>query len=586
MVSSASPRRRSRSLEAGLGFVLNAVIGCGEGSESPLGDAPMDEGAAGADEEPLVPLDEQRAAPLAADGSGWIGSETNPLGLQGAWTTRAGTGSRIDLRVDGSRVCVSGEASQIVGNPPDIAAYFGAAATLEFCRPPLDAAGEPHTLADCPWSPALERALVGVGFSVTATTLPAQIRVGFREAGRDDTPYVAVRQAGEVVALFEDALVRNNPAAALPSPAQIHSVEFLVNSGRQAPRPFDFCIENLSALSGPGWVSKEIPAWALEPGPGQLLDFVGVNLAGAEFGQQNLPGTYGMDYQYPGPSDIDPFVLAGMNVIRLPFRWERLQQALLAELDAAELQRLDEAVSHATSKGLSVVLDPHNYARYGTDEAIVGEGIPIDAFADFWRRVAERYAGNAQIMFGLVNEPNTMPTETWLSAANAAIAAIRGAGADNLILVPGNQWTGGHSWSATYYGTPNSVAMLGITDPGNNFAFEIHQYFDSDFSGTGQTCASATVGADMLAGVTSWLRDNSYRGFLAEFGGPANDLCLQAIDRTIEFLGSNSDVWMGWAAWAGGPRWGDYALSVQPLANGKDRPQLAVLRRHLTAPAP
>jgi len=152
--------------------------------------------------------------------------------------------------------------------------------------------------------------------------------------------------------------------------------------------------------------------------------------------------------------------------------------------------------------------------------------------------------------------------------------------------VPGNGWTGGHSWGATYYGTPNAVAMLGVVDPMNNFAFDIHQYFDSDFSGTGPTCVRPSIGAEMLAGVTSWLRDNAYRGILAEFGGPANDVCLQTIDQTIEFLGQNADVWMGWAAWAGGPRWGDYALSVQPLANGKDRPQLVVLRRHLTAPAP
>jgi len=571
-------RRRNRAFD--LGFTMSVTVlvtGCGEESSSPLDET---------SQEPLVPLDERLSAPLTADAAGWIGAETNALGLQGVWSTRVGTGSRIELRVEGARVCMSGETGQIMGNPPDIASYFGAAATLEFCRPPLEAAEEPHTLEDCPWSPALERALVGVGFSVTATTLPQQIRVGFREAEREDTPYVTVRQAGEVVALFEDALVRNNPAAALPEPARVHSLELLVNSRRQAPQPFDFCVENLSALAGPGWVSKEIPEWALEPGPGQQLDFVGVNLAGAEFGQQNLPGAHGTDYQYPGPSDIDPFALAGMNVIRLPFRWERLQQALLAEFDPAELQRLDEAVAYATGKGMTVILDPHNYARYGVDAAIVGEGVPVDAFADFWRRLGEHYASNARVFFGLVNEPNTMPTETWLAAANAAIAAIRGAGASNLILVPGNGWTGGHSWGATYYGTPNSIAMRGVVDPMNNFAFEIHQYFDTDYSGTGSTCVRSSIGADVLAGVTGWLRDNSYRGFLAEFGGPANDVCLQALDQTIAFLGQNADVWMGWAAWAGGPRWGDYALSVQPLANGKDRPQLVVLRRHLTAAAP
>ena len=74
-----------------------------------------------------------------------------------------------------------------------------------------------------------------------------------------------------------------------------------------------------------------------------------------------------------------------------------------------------------------------------------------------------------------MNEPNTMPTEQWVSASNAAISAIRTAGANNLILVPGNAWTGAHSWSDSWYGTPNATVMRGVVDPGHHFAFELHR---------------------------------------------------------------------------------------------------------------
>jgi len=41
--------------------------------------------------------------------------------------------------------------------------------------------------------------------------------------------------------------------------------------------------------------------------------------AGGEFGQQNLPGTFGIDYQFINEATIDYFLGAGVNTIRLPF---------------------------------------------------------------------------------------------------------------------------------------------------------------------------------------------------------------------------------------------------------------------------
>jgi endoglucanase len=542
--------------------------GAGAGSGEPPGAQP---GAA------------PEAVPLVPDGTGWVAPASNPLGIQGAWSTRVGTGSSLTLSFDGASVCFSGTAAQIPtgGNAAE---YFGVAATLDFCRsdPALPVAdGAP--IGACASAPGLVDKLVGVGFSVDGT-LPAVLRAGFREQARMDTPFVLVREVGPVVALFEDALVRNNPMAELSHPAMVQSIELLIPAARQAARPFNFCVRDLAALTGAGWVSKEIPDWALTQGPGKQVEMAGVNLAGAEFGQQNLPGTYQTDYQYPSTTEIDFYADAGMNLIRLPFRWERLQQGLNQELDPAELGRLSETVRYATeTRGLSVLLDPHNYARYTAAgvEGIVGVDVDVAAFADFWRRLALAFANQPRVLFGLVNEPNTMATETWLTAANAAIAAIREAGAQNLILVPGNGWTGAHGWFQTYYGSANASVMSGVVDPGNNFVYELHQYLDSDSSGTLPTCVSETIGAERMQQVTAWLRERGARGFLAEYGAPGNSLCLKAMDQLLDYVEQNSDVWLGWAAWAGGPRWGDNLLSVEPLANGKDRPQLVVIRRHL-----
>ena len=313
-------------------------------------------------------------------------------------------------------------------------------------------------------------------------------------------------------------------------------------------------------------------------GAGSLL-WRGVSLAGAEFAPGSLPGNYGSDYMYPTTDSVTYYKNKGMNIVRLPFLWERLQPTLNQPFDAAELSRLTNFVKTVTLTGETVLLDPHNYARYRGN--VIGSGaVPESAYADLWRRLASQFKGNARVIFGLMNEPNSMPTEQWLSAANAALSAIRSAHASNVVFVPGNAWTGAHSWNESWYGTPNGTVMKGINDPGHNLVFEVHQYLDGDSSGQSADCVSATVGAERLQDFTNWLRTNGYRGFLGEIGAGANDTCNQAIGNTLAFLRSNADVWTGWTWWAGGPLWGNYMYSIEP-SNGVDKPQMSVLTQYL-----
>ena len=302
----------------------------------------------------------------------------------------------------------------------------------------------------------------------------------------------------------------------------------------------------------------------------------GVSLAGADFGEQALPGVYGTHYIYPTVNSVAYFRNKGMTMVRLPFRWERLQPALMQAFDSTELARLTAFVDGATAGGTSVLIDPHNYARW-FGNLIGSAAVPNAAFADFWSRLATQFKGNPKVIFGLMNEPNNMPTEQWLAAANAGLAAIRGAGAGNLVTVPGNGWTGAHSWSQNYYGTPNAIVMKGIVDPGRNMLFEVHQYLDADSSGTSASCVSTTIGRERLLDFTAWLRANGYRALLGEMAGAANPTCNQAIADMLGYLKANADVWQGWTWWAAGPWWdNNYIYSIEP--NGAtDKPQMATL---------
>jgi endoglucanase len=127
-----------------------------------------------------------------------------------------------------------------------------------------------------------------------------------------------------------------------------------------------------------------------------------------------------------------------MTTFRLPFRWERLQPQRQRDFDGAELSRLTTTVNRLLDKGAIVLIDPHNYARYGA--GLIGSDVSDADFADFWRRLAGLFKGNSRVLFGLMNEPHDMATEQWVRSANAAIDAIRGTGANNLkrrCLVPG-----------------------------------------------------------------------------------------------------------------------------------------------------
>jgi endoglucanase len=307
------------------------------------------------------------------------------------------------------------------------------------------------------------------------------------------------------------------------------------------------------------------------------LGFTGVNLAGGEFGDPK-PGArrpYGVKYIYPSGSEMDYFARQGVNIIRFPFRWADLQPALRQPLDQAALDRVKDVVGAATRRGLVLILDPHDYARY-EGKVVGGLEVPNAAFADFWARLAAPFKDQPRVWFGLMNEPHDLPAQQWLGAANAAIAAIRSAGATNRILVPGTAWTGAHSWVAS----GNGEVMMKIVDPQDYYLIEVHQYLDKDSSGTKPEAVSPTIGSERLQQFTEWCRAHHRRALLGEFGAPNNATAARAVDDMLHFMEKNREVWAGFTWWAAGAWWGDYMFTLEPK-NGQDRPQMMVLRPHL-----
>ncbi|WDS38141.1 glycoside hydrolase family 5 protein [Pseudoxanthomonas sp.] len=317
----------------------------------------------------------------------------------------------------------------------------------------------------------------------------------------------------------------------------------------------------------------------------RVLQYAGVNLAGAEFKSSQKPGTLFKDYTYPSEKDFVYFASKGMNVVRLPFLWERLQPQPKGEFDPTQLKLLQKTVETASKHGISVLLDIHNYARYN-GQKIGSDAVPVEVFTDLWTRLAREpaFANNPRVLFGLMNEPHDMGASDWAQSAQAAIDAIRAAGANNLILVPGTAWSGAHSWGSLTAGrgTSNGDALAKLTDPANQMVFEVHQYIDKDSSGTKPECGSDdSIGVRRLEGFTRWLREHGKTGFLGEFGASTDPTCLAALDKMLAYMQTNGDVWRGWSYWAAGGWWPpSYMFNVQPDKEGNDTPQMAVLSKY------
>lgn len=323
--------------------------------------------------------------------------------------------------------------------------------------------------------------------------------------------------------------------------------------------------------------------------PTELNWFTGVNLAGAEFGHLDaakVPGVRDTDYTWPTNAEVDYYAGKGFNCIRLPFLFERIER----DQDRGILMGL---IDHAASKGIRVILDPHQYGQVmvGGVHTVVSNSVARAAFVAFWAQLADDVAAKSNVIFGLMNEPmspavtNGITPAEWLVPANAAISAIRAQGASQLILVPGSYWTGAHSWVSS----GNAAVMLGVVDPSNNYAYELHQYMDSDFSGTHSTVVVGS-GSTVLAAATSWARTNGKRLFLAETGVAQNSASLIELEAELDFLDGSQDVWIGFTAWAGGPWWYnattavDYMFNLDPIPTlaGPEKPQVTILKTHTT----
>jgi hypothetical protein len=369
--------------------------------------------------------------------------------------------------------------------------------------------------------------------------------------------------------------------------------------------------------SEPAPVAEEQPAAA-------LVATLGTNLSGMEWahGVRSSARTVpNVDFTVPRAAEVRWLAANGFGKNRLPVMWELLQPMLSTTQANAQARALigepgefhagyagfiDAVLDAHAAAGARCIVDCHNYCRYTdfrfrADGSVIGLTRPADplahayttdesqvftrimatapgasltpaAFADFWRRVAQRWGRHPGFGgYGLMNEPHDMPRPgqvvesttggedlmIWPAFARAAIDAIRAVDAQGLVYVAGNNWGGAMNIGPEF----NPAWPLA----GSNLVYEVHSYLDAynngagfDWelevakgytAGVGEVPMTLDTGRRRMQVATDWARANGTRVALTETGMPIDDPRWQeAFQRLARHTWENRwelQTWMG-----------------------------------------
>jgi len=351
----------------------------------------------------------------------------------------------------------------------------------------------------------------------------------------------------------------------------------------------DLTRRKLHAISLGLFFSSAITSVARSAPRKNLPFLTGVNFTGLSDEAWSQPSPKGAVDYYIGQKK--------MNVVRLNFPWEFIQPRLFGPLDEKNKRILQEQIDRITGAGAYVILEFHNYNRRKINgvERIIGEhpDLTSEHFADAWTKMANEWRDNGHVIFELMNEPHDCRTDILVQVSNAAIAAIRATGAENLIMLCGNDWNS-MGWQEH---SENQAQMLNIVDPLDHFCFDVHHYFDDWSSGKTHNVREEPIAS--IEAFTSWAKKHGKKGFCGEFGCSVNKRGMDACRELLTHVTENRDVYIGWAWWgAGGPWQPDYEFLLDPFAshtsptnpdpagsrtwaNPVDRPQMKVLQDFL-----
>lgn len=239
-----------------------------------------------------------------------------------------------------------------------------------------------------------------------------------------------------------------------------------------------------------------------------------------------------------GPAQMRHFLHAdGLNIFRLPVSWQYLTNNTLGgPLNPTNFGYYDRLVQSCLQIGAYCQIELHNYGRWEGNVIGGPKGPSNEQFADIWTQLAEEYADNEKLWFGVMNEPHNMASaDAWAASVQAAVTAIRNAGATTqYISLPGTNF---QSAGALMY-DGSGAALAKVTNPDNSttgLVFDVHLYLNT--YGTGNTAECITNGiSNAWAPLAAWLRKSGRQAIVSETGGGNTSSCVEFVCQELDYF--------------------------------------------------
>ena len=283
---------------------------------------------------------------------------------------------------------------------------------------------------------------------------------------------------------------------------------------------------------------------------GNRVVFRGFNYGGFDENKQGM--CYGKFNCGISPLDFTIQSEWGANIVRIPINqgWWLNEEAVAgpwfvdAGLPASTDYRtmIDKIFEHAKAAGLVVIADCHRgiNSEGGIDKLNMANAQTLA----FWKAFAAEYKDDGQILFELLNEPRSITNDEWMNGGNGYVGmselytSIRALGAENLILVAGNDWAYDIR-GIVDYPLPEDGYNIMIVSHTYGHPWKTYEHFDDRF---GFTHRGFTAANDVYY---------QYPVIFTEFGYlNDNSDDLAHTSSVIEYAEKNNMSWIPWA-WIG-----------------------------------